>query len=112
MSDDNFFNKGINDGSGVVGTLTATGTIGGGGVYHVDVAGAATLTLPPASIGAGVMVTLFGSNADLGGVVTVAPDGTIPDTIDGIATMTTAVNTSQSYISDGVSVWVAFPFAA
>lgn len=115
MSDERFFQRGINDGtaSGVRSTLTEDGVVTGAGVTSVDSTGGAfTATLPPATIGAGVMVTLFGTDAALaGGVVTVAPDGTVPDTINGIATMTTAVNSSQSYISDGVSVWVAFPYA-
>ena len=114
MSDQGFYQKGINsDSSGVGDTLIATGTIGGGGTFAVDSsAGPMALTLPPATIGAGVVVTLFGSDAALvGGVVSILPDATIPDTISGIATMTTAVNTSASYISDGVSVWVAFPYA-
>jgi len=114
MSDQGMYQKGINsDSTGVAGTLIATGTIGGGGTYAVDVAGAITLTLPRAEeVGAGVTITLFGSDADIGGVVTIAPDATAPaNTISGVTTMTTAVNTSQSYISDGAGVWVAFPYA-
>lgn len=114
MSDDNFFNKGINgESTGVNSTLLADGVVTGTGVTAVDsTAGAFTATLPPATIGAGAIVTLFGTNAALaGGVVTVGTDATVPDTIDGVATMTTAVNPTQSYISDGVSVWVAFPYA-
>lgn len=111
MSDDNFFNKGINgESTGVNSTLLADGVVTGTGVTAVDsTAGPFTATLPPATIGAGAIVTLFGTNAALlGGVVTVGTDG---DTIDGVFTMTTAVNPTQSYISDGVSVWVAFPYA-
>jgi len=116
MSDQGFYQKGINsDSSGVSGTLIATGAIGGSGTYGVDTTtgGAViTVTLPPATIGAGAIVTLFATNAAIAGfAVTVTFDGTTPDTIDGIATMTTAVNPTQSYISDGVSVWVAFPYA-
>ena len=84
MSDQGMYQKGINsDSSGVAGTFIATGTVGGGGTYAVDTATPAagiTLTLPRAEeVGAGVMITLFGSDANLaGGVVTVAPDATAP----------------------------------
>ena len=116
MSDQGMYQKGINsDSSGVAGTFIASGTIGGSGNYAVDTTtgGAViTVTLPPATIGAGAIVSLFATDAAIAGfAVTVAPDATIPDTINGIATMTTVVNPTQSYISDGVSVWVAFPYA-
>ena len=115
MSDQGMYQKGINsDSSGVAGTFIASGTIGGSGNYAVDTTteGAViTVTLPPATIGAGAIVSLFATDAAIAGfAVTVAPDaGDGP--INGIATMTTAVNPTQSYISDGVSVWVAFPYA-
>jgi hypothetical protein len=112
MSDQGFYQKGINSAaSGVVGALTEAGVVSGAGTTSLDSSGGAFIaTLPAASIGAGAVVTLFGTDAALaGGAVTVAAGA--GDTIDGIALITTAVNSAQSYISDGVSVWVAFPYA-
>lgn len=104
MSDDNFFNKSINEqpATGFATELVASGALATGMNYIAgDVA--LTATLPLATVGAGVSVTVV--VASIAAAVSISPELTLPDTINAGGAVVAAVRT-YTFISDGVSNWV------
>jgi len=112
MSDDNFFNKSINEaaGSGFAGSFDTTGVLNpiapalSAGTSYINASSApVSAVLPPASVGAGVAVTL--AVADVTSAVSVAPDGT--DTINGVAGLIPlAAIGVYTFVSDGDANWI------
>ena len=108
MSDDNFFNKSIND-QAATGFATSYVDVSGTAVVGTNyVAGATailTVTLPPASIGEGAIVTIVNGDASFAvsvGVDAAVPLNTINNLVAPLAVLPIGVH---AFVSDGVGNW-------
>jgi len=105
MSDDNFFNSSINGANGFASSLIDTsGVLPAGTSLGSAPTVAVVATLPPATIGAGVVVNLVVDDITAG--LTVVVDATVPDTVNGGAGPVLGAVRLYTFVSDGVSNWV------
>lgn len=105
MSDDNFFNKSINEaaGTGFAATLVANGEVPVGTSLIDTTNGDVAATLPPATVGAGASVTIVVSNLTNDTTVAVVA----PSKINGAAgPVALAALGLYTFVSDGVSNWL------
>lgn len=107
MSDDNFFNKSINEESatGFAASLTESGEVPTGTTFIDTTDNAVAATFPPASVGPGVSVTLVVSNlTNATTAVAAASPGT--DTFNTAASPAAlAAIGVYTFVSDGIGNW-------
>ncbi len=107
MSDDNFFNKSINDESdtGFITSLVAAGDLSPGPNYIAGTGVANFIAkLPPATVGAGTKVAV--TVASTTKTVTLTPAGTDQINSGGAGVGVVAAIRNYTFVSDGVANWI------